>query len=100
MLANIGKQYYISIDKLWSNRSYLAQKPEEVGFFCSELVAALYKDLGLITRNPSDPDYKPGSNFIPYHFTQRHDLKLLKGTLSDEYILHFHGETLSQHYKT
>lgn len=43
--ANLGKNYYISFDKLLSNKSYIANKSEEVGFFCSELIAAVYKDL-------------------------------------------------------
>ena len=90
VLANIGKQYYISINKLMSTKSFLAQSPEETGFFCSELVATVYKDLSLLTRDVEDPSYKPSSSFIPFHFTQKYELKLEKGCLSDEYILHFH----------
>ena len=33
--ANLGKNYFISFDKLLSNQSYIAKKTEEVGFFCS-----------------------------------------------------------------
>ena len=88
------------MNKLLSNRSFIAQSSEEVGFFCSELVAAIYKDLGLLTRDEKDPDFKPGCNFYPVHFTQKYELKLKKGTLSDEYILHFHEEALGDHYKT
>ena len=67
--ANLGKNYFISLDKLVSNRSFIGKKEEEVGFFCSELVAKVYKDLGLLTRNPKSPKFKPSNNFYPYHFT-------------------------------
>jgi hypothetical protein len=89
VLANIGKNYYISINKLLTRRSYIPVSNEEVGFFCSELVAAIYKDLGLLTRDTESPHFKPGSNFIPYHFTQKYDIHLEEGSLSGEYILHF-----------
>lgn len=69
MTANLGKHYYISLDKLISNRSYIAKNDEEVGFFCSELIATIYKDLKLLTRDDRDPNFKPSCNFYPYHFT-------------------------------
>lgn len=65
-----------------------------MGFFCSELIAAIYKDLGLLTRDPESANFKPGCNFIPYNFTQKYGLQLEEGYLSDEYILHFDSELM------
>jgi hypothetical protein len=42
---------------------------DESGFFCSELVATAYKELGLLTRDTSSANYQPACNFYPKDFS-------------------------------
>lgn len=57
VMENISKKYHINLDKLMMNTSMLRAKDpdgeekEEHGYFCSELVASMYKDLRLLTRD-------------------------------------------------
>lgn len=53
-------------------------------FFCSELVAAAYKRLGLLPKNVSSTQYWPGS------FSYEHEMTLEGGaTLGQEYLIDF-----------
>jgi hypothetical protein len=54
-----------------------------VGYFCSELVAAFYKRLGLLPESVSASKYWPGS------FSQKSKLCLLNGALGPEMIVDF-----------
>ena len=58
---------------------------ENTTFFCSELVAAAYKFLGLIDENI------PASNFWPNDFSNKKKILFNKENvnLSDEFILEF-----------
>ena len=83
VMANMHRKYHISFDKLTSlNTSYVPQSKEDEGFFCSELVARVYKKLELIPTRESQESYKPACSYFPYHFTEKAELKLLKGKLS------------------
>lgn len=44
-------------------------KQKEVGFFCSELIATIYKDLGLISRDTKKSNYLPACQFYPKDFS-------------------------------
>ena len=65
---------------------------ETNGFFCSELAAATYKHLGLLTSNKASPDYLPASRFYPKDFSDRGALKLEVGYLGEERDLVFAKE--------
>lgn len=94
MKANIEKSYHISFAKLTAQQSMIHapsnvkknsmenKKSEEDGFFCSELVATLYKDLGLLTRDTKHPNYQPACTFYPKDFSIKGGKKLDKGELS------------------
>lgn len=76
MNDNLHKKYFISLEKLLMiNQSRLGPnnngQAEEEGYFCSELVAKTYKDLGYLTKDPQNPNYKASNNFYPYHFSEK-----------------------------
>ena len=91
---NINKQYFISIERLMIMRS-VVHKPtekeekevEKQGFFCSELVAALYKKLGLVDPEKSTSQYYPG--------TFSKVLPLLRGKLGDLVTIVFENELMA-----
>ena len=99
-MNNISKKYHLNLDKLFSNTSMLrvnepdGEEKEEHGYFCSELVATVYKDLGLLTRDTNNSNYKPGCNFYPKDFTERTGRKLDVGSLSPEYQIFFNQKDL------
>jgi hypothetical protein len=68
--------------KLWSKH-----KPdkytEKSTFFCSELVAASYKRLGLLPAKVSASQYWPGA------FAADRKLKLIDAKLGGEYMIDF-----------
>ena len=72
---------------------------EEQGFFCSELVATLYKDLGLLTREHNSPNYQPASKFYPKDFSVRSGRQLDSGELSPEFDIYFDPKLLKLNYK-
>lgn len=96
---NIGKKYSLTVNKLFKFKSTILGveqeqkksqekekkegKAEERTFFCSELVAAAYKHLGLLPQNISTTQYWPGS------FAHKKPLQLLHGELSAEYMIDF-----------
>lgn len=67
MNDNIGKNYNFSISKMLKRFSVLEETegiPSKVGkssYFCSELVAALFKHLGILEKAKSSTQYWPGS---------------------------------------
>lgn len=58
----LGKEFEISLDKLFTFSSVLKRNPEDdekKTYFCSELVARLYKELGLLDEEKSSTRYYP-----------------------------------------
>lgn len=55
---------------------------ESYGFFCSELIATLYKNLGLLTRDRGNPNYQPACKFYPKDFSELSGRQLDQGELS------------------
>ncbi|MDG4596775.1 MAG: YiiX/YebB-like N1pC/P60 family cysteine hydrolase [Candidatus Contendobacter sp.] len=49
--------------------------------FCSELVAEAYQRLGLLS------DKKPSNEYTPADFSEKRDLKLIRGSLSKEILI-------------
>lgn len=81
-----GKTYKVSAEKLLKKESLVLDGEDfkDRTFFCSELVAAAYKRLGLLPKDRSSTQYWPGS------FSMEEDLNLLDGAaLSQEYLLDF-----------
>lgn len=81
-----GKMYKVSAEKLLKKESLVLDGEDfkDRTFFCSELVAAAYKRLGLLPKERSSTQYWPGS------FSMEEDLAMLDGAaLSQEYLLDF-----------
>ncbi len=53
----------------------------------------------LIPTREEEKDYKPACNYIPRNFTEKGDLKLLKGKLSPEFELVFNEDVLKEDYE-
>ncbi|CAD8098654.1 unnamed protein product [Paramecium sonneborni] len=89
---NMGNDYSLNIGKFFKFTSTI-KKPtngEKVekkrSFFCSELVAKAYKEMGLLDQVKSSTQYYPND------FTTDKQLKLLQGaSLSPEYLVFFEG---------
>jgi hypothetical protein len=58
----------------------------------------MYKDMKLLTRDVKHQNFKPSCNYYPYHFSHKFDLHLLKGELSEEYIIHFNDDEIRENY--
>jgi hypothetical protein len=82
---SIGKKYMVSMAKLFKKRSNFQEDIEEnKTFFCSELIAACYKRLGVLPKDVSCASYWPGS------FSCEKKLTLEGGaSLSHEYLIDF-----------
>ena len=63
------------------------------------MIATLYKEIGLISRDTTNPNYKPGCKFLPKDFSERANRKLDKGELSLEFDIFFDKALLSTKYK-
>ena len=67
MKETIGNQYGINVNRLVRQTSDLTKDQKEKGedkdrsYFCSELIAALYKRLGLLNNAVSAGQYWPSS---------------------------------------
>jgi hypothetical protein len=75
------------------------EEEDESGFFCSELVATVYKELGLLTRDKSSDNYQPACKFYPKDFSEKSGRKLDRGELSPEYAIYFDDALLKLTYK-
>ncbi|CAD8098652.1 unnamed protein product [Paramecium sonneborni] len=87
---NIGKQYSFNPTKLLKFKSTMLQDPlqqQTRTFFSSELVAACYKYLNLLSQEVSSTQYWPGS-----FSSENQKLTLQYGGLSEEYIIDFENE--------
>ena len=79
-LENVkGKKYSLSPTKIFKNRA----AGEEDDFFCSELVASAYKALGVLSHDQSS------SKYLPKDFSSSKNIKLVKASLSQEYLIDF-----------
>lgn len=79
MVKTLGKQYEINLDKLLSFKSTIertVEQEEKKTYFCSELVARLYKELGLLDSSRSSTSY------YPVDFTDKGNLKIIKPYVS------------------
>ncbi len=84
----IGKKYKLSplriLQKYSSQDSVAAVTLSDKGYFCSELVAVIFKLLGLLPKHISSAQYWPGS------FSAETKLPLGTGAvLGDEYLVEF-----------
>lgn len=72
---NVGKKYELTTGKLFGKnyRAPESGKDSYDSFFCSELVAAAYKELGML------PPDKASGQYWPVSFAQEKNLQLLKG---------------------
>jgi hypothetical protein len=78
-----GKKYKLTASKLL-RRSKNKTPGTEEEFFCSELVAAALKKLGLL------PSQIPACNYLPGSFARASKLALLQGAeYSDEFLIDF-----------
>lgn len=69
----LGKEFEISLNKLFTFTSVLKRDVEEdksKTYFCSELVARLYKELGLLDEE------KASTQYYPVDFSDKIRLKL------------------------
>mmetsp|Transcript_29375 Transcript_29375/g.29105 ORF Transcript_29375/g.29105 Transcript_29375/m.29105 type:complete len:125 (-) Transcript_29375:3-377(-) len=73
-----GMKYNISPRKLIRNKEDNSKKQ---GFFCSELVAAAYKSIGLLPEKP------PASKYWPGDFSEKKKIQLLKGARCGEELI-------------
>ena len=62
---------------------------ETNGYFCSELIAATYKHLGLLESDRRGERYVPASRYYPLDFTSKGELRLGGGRLGEECDLVF-----------
>ena len=74
------------------------QSNESDGYFCSELVAKTYKQLGLLVSDKNDPRYLPSSRFYPRDFSEAGGLQLEHGKLGEEKDIVFERELLMEDY--
>lgn len=69
MLDNNGKQYELNIGKLMRDKSIECIEGDEDGvptleertFFCSELVAKAFKEVGILENVDSSTKFRPGT---------------------------------------
>ncbi|CAD8048153.1 unnamed protein product [Paramecium sonneborni] len=84
---NVGRQYNLSFTKLLQDKSTIItsqNQNEDPTYFCSQLIAKLYKQIGLLNQDKSANQYWPGS-----FSNERADIQLSDGSLSDEYLIGF-----------
>ena len=90
MVKTLGKGFSLNLDKLFQFKSKLKRTNEEEEkktYFCSELAARLYKELGILDEE------KSSTNYYPVDFSQKGKLKFIKPgvSLGNEKIISFDG---------
>lgn len=77
---NLHKEFKISLSKLLKFQSKLGDfdGSDKNNYFCSELVATLYKHLGLLEHKKSSTQYWPKD------FSDHEGLQILNGALDPE----------------
>lgn len=58
----------------------------------------MYKELKILTSDEKNINYKPSCNYYPYHFTEKFNLNMMEGELSEEYVIHFNDEEINSYY--
>eukprot|EP00330_Aristerostoma_sp_ATCC50986_P001784 CAMPEP_0114582516 /NCGR_PEP_ID=MMETSP0125-20121206/6474_1 /TAXON_ID=485358 ORGANISM="Aristerostoma sp., Strain ATCC 50986" /NCGR_SAMPLE_ID=MMETSP0125 /ASSEMBLY_ACC=CAM_ASM_000245 /LENGTH=109 /DNA_ID=CAMNT_0001775501 /DNA_START=1381 /DNA_END=1710 /DNA_ORIENTATION=+ len=84
--ATVGKKYKVSATKLLKKKSDFEEEiRDDQTFFCSELVAACYKRIGLL------PKEIPSSSYLPGTFSEKKKKLTLQqnAKLSSEYLIDF-----------
>ena len=83
----LGKKYRLSPLRMiqkYSDIDSVTNISENKGYFCSELVASIFKLLGFLPNNISSAQYWPGS------FSAEENLTLSNGAaFGDEYLIEF-----------
>ena len=84
----LGKGFEISMNKLFQFKSTLSRTTEEEEsktYFCSELVARLYKEIGLLDPN------KASTTYYPIDFSEKGSIRLIRegAILGPEHIISF-----------
>jgi hypothetical protein len=103
-MENLQKSFHISSRVITANESFIIPPEEDkdsektAGFFCSELIATLYKNLGLLTRDRGNPNYQPACKFYPKDFSERSGRNLDQGELSPECQIYFNPKLLRRNY--
>jgi len=82
---SVGKKYKITPTKLLKRKSTMKEDEniENRTFFCSELVAACYKKIGLLPQDVSAAQYLPGSFAAEKKLVLQNNAKLGDETLID-----------------
>jgi hypothetical protein len=86
IVNNLNKKFDLNFDKMFKFTSNIYKTQEEEKsrtYFCSELVAAFYKKLGLL------PQEKATTQYWPVTFSDARELELLRGSLDHERIIVF-----------
>lgn len=79
VIKTLGKNFQLNLDKLLQFKSTLARTNEEEEsktYFCSELVARLYKELGILNEE------KSSTNYYPVDFSDKGQLKIIRDGVS------------------
>ena len=83
----LKKKYKLNPLRLFQKYSIedsIANVEKKNGYFCSELIASIYKFLGFLRRDIKSSQYLPGN------FSSEYNLELLNGAvLDDEYLIEF-----------
>lgn len=95
--TNLHKEYGFSLGKLLRFNEIVCENEQEEKnrtYFCSELIAALYKQLGLFEPK------KPSSSYIPKDFTDKGSLNMINNTaLEPERRIIFNEKLLKESYR-
>lgn len=76
---NMGRKYKFSVKKFIMNRE--SDSEDSKTYFCSSLIAKVYKNLGLLDEKVSSIKY------MPHSFTEKEDLQLKKnGKYGNAYL--------------
>ena len=94
VIRTLPRQFHFSLAKLTAQESFVMvnesrregelELGETNGYFCSELTAATYKHLGLLSTDKNSPNYLPASRYYPLDFTEKGEIKLESGYLGEE----------------
>ena len=85
----MGKDYYFStweliVSKLSNNTKNESENETKTNYFCSELVASLYMNLGILDKKI------PSKNYLPGSFSSDANIEFLnEASLGLEYIIDF-----------
>ena len=93
VVGNLNKEFEINLTKMFRMQSTIHKTEEEQKgrtYFCSELVAAFYKSLGIL-----DP-HKASTQYWPVSFSDSKTLPLLRGRLEPERVIVFEESVLDK----